>query len=98
MQDVQHVSVSIARRPGEAYEFASDPRKLPAWAAGLARSEVRQDGDAWVADAPFGKVRVRFAERNAFGVMDHDVTLESGVTVHNAMRTLKSLLEREVIA
>ena len=38
------------------------------------------------------------AERNAFGVMDHDVTLESGVTVHNAMKTLKSLLEREVIA
>ena len=88
MQDVQHVSVSIARRPGEVYEFASDPRNLRAWAAGLARSEVRQDGDAWVADAPFGKVRVRFAERNAFGVMDHDVTLESGVTIHNAMRVV----------
>src|SRR5688572_32617971 len=43
MHDVQHVSVSIARRPGEVYEFASDPRNLPAWAAGLARSEVRQD-------------------------------------------------------
>ena len=88
MHDVQHVSVSIARRPGEVYEFASDPRNLPAWAAGLARSEVRQDGDAWVADAPFGKVKVRFAERNAFGVMDHDVTLESGVVIHNAMRVV----------
>jgi hypothetical protein len=88
MHDVRHVSVSIARRPGEVYEFASDPRNLPAWAAGLARSEVRQDGDAWVADAPFGKVRVRFAERNPFGVMDHDVTLPSGATVHNAMRVV----------
>jgi hypothetical protein len=31
---------------------------------------------------------VKFAERNAFGVMDHDVTLESGVTVHNPMRVV----------
>jgi hypothetical protein len=88
MHDVQHISVSIARTPAEVYEFASDPRNLPRWAAGLARSEVRRDGDAWVADAPFGKVRVRFAERNALGVMDHDVTLESGMTVHNPMRVV----------
>jgi len=88
MRDVQHVSVYIARRPGEVYDFASDPRNLPHWAAGLARSEVRRDGDGWVADAPFGKVSVKFAPRNAFGVMDHDVTLESGVTIHNPMRVV----------
>jgi pimeloyl-ACP methyl ester carboxylesterase/GAF domain-containing protein len=88
MRDVQHVSVSIARPPAEVYEFASDPRNLPRWAAGLARSEVRRDGDEWIADAPFGRVRVRFAQRNSFGVMDHDVTLESGVTIHNPMRVV----------
>ena len=88
MRDVLHLSVSIARRPAEVYEFASDPRNLPRWAAGLARSEIRRDGDEWIADAPFGKVRVRFAESNSFGVMDHDVTLESGVTIHNAMRVV----------
>ena len=54
MHDVQHISVYIARRPAEVYEFASDPRNLPRWAAGLARSEVRRDGDEWIADAPFG--------------------------------------------
>jgi hypothetical protein len=36
MRDVQHLSVSIARRPAEVYEFTSDPRNLPRWAAGLA--------------------------------------------------------------
>jgi pimeloyl-ACP methyl ester carboxylesterase len=81
--------VHIARPPAEVYEFASDPRNLPRWAAGLARSEVRPEGDGWVADAPFGTVRVKFAERNAFGVMDHDVTLESGVVVHNPMRVVR---------
>jgi len=86
MHDVQHVSIYIARPPADVYEFASDPRNLPRWAAGLARAEVRKDGDEWIADAPFGKVRVRFVQPNAFGVIDHDVTLESGVTIHNAMR------------
>ena len=88
MRDVHHISVYIARRPAEVYEFASDPRNLPRWAAGLARSEVRREGAEWVADAPFGKVRVRFAERNSFGVMDHDVTLGTGVTIHNPMRVV----------
>ena len=88
MHDVQHISVYIARRPADVYEFASDPRNLPRWAAGLARSEVRKEGDEWVAESPFGKVKVRFAEKNGFGVMDHDVRLESGVTIHNPMRVV----------
>ncbi len=88
MHDVQHISVYIARPPAEVYEFASDPRNLPRWAAGLARSEVRRDGEEWIADAPFGKVRVRFVQRNSFGVMDHVVTLESGVIIHNPMRVV----------
>ena len=86
MHDVEHISIYIARPPAEVYEFASDPRNLPRWAAGLARSQVRRDGDEWIAEAPFGKVRVRFVQPNPFGVIDHDVRLESGVTIHNPMR------------
>jgi hypothetical protein len=88
MANVHHASISIARPPAEVYAFASDPRNLPRWAAGLARSDVRPRGDDWVADAPFGKVRIRFTPPNGFGVMDHDVTLESGVTIHNPMRVV----------
>ena len=88
MHQVQHISTHIARKPQEVYAFASDARNLPRWAAGLAGSEVTKSGDEWIMDAPFGKVRVKFAEQNAFGVMDHDVTLESGVTVHNPMRVV----------
>jgi hypothetical protein len=88
MHDVHHISVSIDRRSADVYEFASDPRNMPRWAAGLARSEMRNEGDEWVADAPFGTVRVRFAPRNVFGVIDHDVKLESGATIHNPMRVM----------
>jgi hypothetical protein len=31
---------------------------------------------------------MKFAPPNSFGVMDHDVTLESGVTTHNPMRVV----------
>jgi uncharacterized protein YndB with AHSA1/START domain len=51
MHDVQHVSVYIAHPPADVYEFASDPRNLPRWATGLARFEVRRDGDEWIAAA-----------------------------------------------
>jgi predicted dithiol-disulfide oxidoreductase (DUF899 family) len=88
MDEVQHLRIYIARRPTDVYEFASDPRNLPRWAGRLARSEVRMDGDVWLMDSPLGRVRVKFAERNALGVMDHDVTLESGVTIHNPMRVV----------
>jgi hypothetical protein len=88
MRDVQHVSIYIDRKPTEVYEFASEPENLPLWAAGLARSELIKDGEEWVANAPFGKIRVKFAPRNPFGVMDHDVTLESGITIHNPMRVV----------
>lgn len=88
MHGVKHISTYIDLPPQEVYAFASNPENLPAWAAGLARSEVKKDGDAWVAEAPFGKAKIRFAEDNIFGVMDHDVELDSGVVVHNPMRVV----------
>ena len=86
--EVRHISIYIERKPDEAYAFASNPRNLPRWAAGLAQSELRRGGDAWIVEAPFGKARLRFAKPNPFGVMDHEVELESGVTVRNPMRVM----------
>lgn len=86
MQDVKHISIYIDRSPAEVYVFASNPANLPRWAAGLASAKVKQVGDVWLAEAPFGKVKIKFAPTNSFGVMDHDVELESGVVVHNPMR------------
>ncbi len=88
MNDVQNLSIYIDRPPGEVYEFASDPRNLHLWAAGLARAEVKKDGEEWLIEAPSGKARLKFAEKNDLGVMDHDVILGSGITVHNPMRVV----------
>ena len=88
MNDVKHISIYIDRSPSDIYEFASNPKNLPRWAAGLTSSDVFQRGDVWIADAPFGRVKIRFAPHNVFGVMDHDVELESGVVAHNPMRVV----------
>ncbi|WP_346840210.1 SRPBCC family protein [Microbulbifer sp. SAOS-129_SWC] len=92
-----HISISIDRPPETVYAFAANPQNLPRWAAGLARSEVLRDGDAWVAEAPFGRVKIRFAPHNAFGVMDHEVELANGEVVQNPMRVVANGSGSELI-
>lgn len=90
MKPARHISIYINRSPADAYAFVVDPENLPLWAAGLARSEVTREGADWIADAPFGKVKIRFAEKNHLGVLDHDVELDSGISFHNPMRVMKN--------
>lgn len=94
--EARHISVPIRRPPGEVYAFASRPENLPRWAAGLAGAIENVGGD-WMADSPMGRVKVRFAEPNRFGVLDHDVTLPSGETVSNPMRVLPNGDGSEVV-
>lgn len=80
------VHLSIDRPWDEVYRFAADPLKMPRWATGLGAG-MRPDGEDWAVDGgPIGEVRVRFAPGNAFGVIDHAVTLPDGTVVHNALR------------
>jgi hypothetical protein len=94
--DVRHLSVSIARPPSVVYAFASNPANAPAWASGLAGA-IKRVGSEWIAESPMGQVKVRFADQNAFGVLDHDVMLPSGVTIHNQMRVLTNGEGSEVV-
>ena len=85
----QHISIGIDRPAGEVYDFAADPLNLPKWAAGLAGARVEPDGAHWFTESPMGRVTITFAPRNAFGVLDHDVTLPSGETVYNPLRVIR---------
>ena len=61
---------------------------MPKWAAGLASSTVEEVDGQWFVASPMGRVAVAFTPENAFGVLDHDVTLPSGETVTNPLRVL----------
>lgn len=87
MFDALHISVSINRPAGEVYGFASNPANLPLWAAGLGGSIKNIHGE-WIAESPQGTIKIEFAERNGFGVLDHVVTLPDGEAFHNPMRVI----------
>ena len=71
----RHLSVWIEAPPERVYAFASDPRELPRWAAGLA--------DPSLADA-----KAEWVPANELGVLDHVVRLPSGEQVYNPMRVI----------
>ena len=81
----KHISVSINCPTDQVYEFASNPENLPGWAEGLSGSIKNVNGD-WVAESPMGRIKIKFADKNKFGVLDHEVTLPSGAKVYNPMR------------
>ena len=79
------VSQTVDVSADVVYAFARQMENLPLWASGLAKGIEQRDG-GWFADSPMGQVKVTMAPANSFGVLDHDVTLPDGVSVHNALR------------
>lgn len=80
------VSVAIACPFEEAYDFLAKPANFPQWAGGLC-SEIEKKDDQWVAITPNGRAKVDFTKKNAFGVLDHTVTLGRD-KVHIPMRLI----------
>lgn len=83
----RHISLSIDRPADEVYEYVRNPENLPRWAAGLSGSIQNIKGE-WIAQSSMGRIKIKFADRNEFGVLDHVVTLPSGESVGNPMRVI----------
>jgi hypothetical protein len=96
--EVRHVSVSIDRPPDVVYQFAATPENMPQWAVGLGTSFRPRGDGSWIADGgPVGNATVRFVERNRLGVLDHDVTVPTGETIHNPVRVVPNGRGSEVV-
>ncbi|GAB2815928.1 SRPBCC family protein [Streptomyces daliensis] len=96
-KESRHLGIHIDRTVDDVYAYASDPANLPAWAHGLGEAVEKAD-DHWVAESsPMGRVVITFAPRNELGVLDHDVTLPSGETVHNPVRVIADDAGSEVV-
>jgi uncharacterized membrane protein len=85
LYEAQVVTEPAAVSAQRVYEFARHMENLPRWASGLS-SGIERRGGRWMAQSPMGEVQVAMAAANEFGVLDHDVTLPDGTTVHNAFR------------
>ncbi|TDC13468.1 SRPBCC family protein [Streptomyces sp. 8K308] len=95
----RHLSVRIDCPVADVYRYASNPTNLPEWAHGLggAGSVEWIDGRWIAASSPMGRVEIVFAPPNDLGVLDHDVTLPSGETVHNPVRVIAHGSGSEVV-
>lgn len=93
----KQVSISINRSVKDVYDFASDPMNMSKWAKGLSQSVLKKSGNEWIAESSMGTVKIKFTEKNTFGVLDHDVTLPSGEVNHNPLRVVKNDKGSEVI-
>ena len=74
LHPVRTLGITIDRPFPEAYGFAARPENFRLWAAGLADS-LHQEGGDWIAQTPEGRATVRFTQANAYGVLDHVVSL-----------------------
>lgn len=97
IQRLRHISVGIRRPLSEVYAFLGEPENFPKWASGLGHSFRHVDGMEWMAETPMGPMKVRFSERNAFGVLDHTVIPEDGPAMHNPMRVFANGDGSEVV-
>jgi hypothetical protein len=84
----RHVGERIGRPADEVYEYAVDPANVPEWDPGLGSAVENVEG-RWFVDTSMGRVGLAFVERNAFGVLDHEVTLPSGEVIYNPMRVVR---------
>lgn len=81
----KNINISINCSASKVYEFASNPANLPRWATGLSGSINNINGE-WIAESPMGRIKIKFADKNKFGILDHEVTLSSGEKIYNPMR------------
>ncbi len=83
----RHLSIFINRDTTDVYDFVFNPENFPRWASGLGKS-LKKVHDGCVAETPAGSVKVRFTERNEFGVLDHWLTLTPEQQIYIPMRVI----------
>jgi hypothetical protein len=82
------ISIPIHRPFDEVYEFLAEPRNFPSWASNLGPDFVQLNETDWATTTRNGRLILRFARRNAYGVLDHEVFLEGKMIITTPMRLI----------
>ncbi|PJI43381.1 polyketide cyclase [Ferrovibrio sp.] len=94
----KHLSVSIPQPFELVNAFLADPENWKHWASGLGAMQFDAATGAWTAQQDgVGLVTIVFTPPNAFGILDHRVTLPDGSVVIVPMRAIANGDSTEVI-
>jgi hypothetical protein len=95
VSEARQLSVSIELSTELAYAFLAEPSNFPQWASGL--GALHESNGQWIAETPDGPMRLRFSEKNAFGVLDHWVSPPAGAEIYIPMRVVANGAGSELI-
>ncbi len=95
--EARTIGIAVDRPWRDVYEAIWRPERFSIWASGLIKSSLEPAGDWWRAEGPAGPIRIRFTERNPFGVMDHTVDLGSGPEIYVPLRVIQNGTGAEVL-
>jgi len=85
----KHLSVSIPQPFERVNAFLSDPQNWTLWASGLGEMQFDAATGAWTAQQDgVGVATIVFTPPNAFGILDHRVTLPDGREVYVPVRAM----------
>jgi hypothetical protein len=92
--DTRTISIDVGHH--EVFDFLADPRSLPRWAVGFARSIREQDG-RWLVATGGGEIPLRIDADRRTGVVDFVMTPAPGVEALAGARVLPRGSGAEVI-
>lgn len=92
----QTISLFINAPSTRVYAYTSNPENLPHWVPSFCKSVQLLNGE-WVVQSVAGRAVFQFAPSNSFGVLDHTVTLPSGIKLTNPMRIIPNGAGSEIL-
>ena len=90
------VHISILAQPRSVVAFLSDMENWKTWAPWV-HSVTRISERDWMVESEAERMKFHFAEPNSLGVLDHEVTIASGITVFNSMRVVPNAAGSELV-
>ena len=84
------ISIPIYRPYHEVYEYLVEPRNFPSWASNLGPDFEQVGEHDWATTTRTGRVILRFAPRNDYGVLDHQLIIEGKPPISTPMRLIEN--------
>jgi hypothetical protein len=91
------LAVSIDRKPKEVYEYITNPENLSEWAKTFSYLVKKSESGEWIVETPEGEMKIKYVEKNEFGVADHYIITPQGQEIYNPMRVFPNSTGCEVI-
>jgi hypothetical protein len=97
VMNAKNLGISIKCQPKYVYEYITNPENLSEWAKTFSFSVKKSESGEWIVETPEGEMKIKYVEKNEFGVADHYITTPQGQEIYNPMRVFPNSFGCEVI-